>query len=124
MKKSIIQGRDYRKLIRIEASLDEVLRGQKWFGIENTFNFKVISGQFSPIYENGKITGIIHNFYLKDQLEEAVHEIDFVREMNEDLQAIYSLSNEQILVADSNGTITRIAGAFFSNFGAVSNARS
>ncbi|WP_164525639.1 sigma 54-interacting transcriptional regulator [Siminovitchia acidinfaciens] len=116
MKKSIIQGRDYRRLIRMDTSFDEVLRGQKWFGIENTFNFKVISGQFSPIYENGKITGIIHNFYLKDQLEEAVHEIDFVREMNEDLQAIYSLSNEQILVTDHNGTITRVAGAYFNNF--------
>lgn len=116
MDKSIIQGRDYRKLIRMNESFDEVLKGQKWFGIENVFNFKVISGQFSPIYVNGKITGIIHNFYLKDQLEEAVHEIDFVREMNEDLQAIYSLSNEQILVADSYGTITKVAGAYFRNF--------
>lgn len=116
MNKSIIQGRDYRRLIRMDTSFDEVLRGQKWFGIENTFNFKVITGQFSPIYENGKISGIIHNFYLKDQLEEAVHEIDFVREMNEDLQAIYSLSNEQILVADHSGTITRVAGAYFSKF--------
>lgn len=116
MEKRLIQGRDYRKLIRMDTSFEEVLQGQKWFGIENTFNFKVISGQFSPIYENGKVTGIIHNFYLKDQLEEAVHEIDFVREMNEDLQAIYSLSNEQILVADGKGRITRIAGAYFTNF--------
>ncbi len=116
MKRSIIQGRDYRKLIRMDASFDEVLKGQKWFGVENTFNFKVISGQFSPIYESGKIIGIIHNFYLKDQLEEAVHEIDFVREMNEDLQAIYSLSNEQILVANSNGIITKVAGAYFNSF--------
>ncbi|GIN90474.1 sigma 54-interacting transcriptional regulator [Siminovitchia terrae] len=116
MKRSVIQGRDYRKLIRMDTSFDEVLEGQKWFGVENTFNFKAISGQFSPIYESGKIIGIIHNFYLKDQLEEAVHEIDFVREMNEDLQTIYSLSNEQILVANSNGIITKVAGAYFSSF--------
>src|SRR5699024_2862987 len=81
MELSVLLGRDYRKLIRIEQSFDEVLRGQTWFGIENTFNYKVISGQFSPVYEHGEIVGIIHNFYLKDQFKEAVNEIEFVREM-------------------------------------------
>lgn len=116
MKRSILQGRDYRKIIRMEESFDEVLEGQKWFGIENMFNFKVITGQFSPIYENGNIIGIIHNFYLKEQLKEAVHEVDFVQEMNEDLQAFYTLANEQILVVSASGTITRAAGAFFRHF--------
>lgn len=117
MKRSILQGRDYRKIIRMEESFDEVFEGQKWFGIENMFNFKVITGQFSPIYENGNIIGIIHNFYLKEQLKEAVHEVDFVQEMNEDLQAFYTLANEQILVVSASGTITRAAGAFFGIFG-------
>lgn len=116
MKMSILQGRDYRKLIRLEPSLDEVLQGQKWFGVENAFNFKVISGQFSPIFKEGKIAGISHNFYLKEQLEEAVQEIGFVREMNEDLELIYSSSNEQILVTDAEGKITKLAGAFFGHF--------
>ncbi len=116
MEKSILQGRDYRKIIQMEASFNKVFTGQKLFGIENAFNFKKISGKFSPIYKNGKIVGIIHNFYLKDQLKEAVSEIDFVREMEEELHHIYSLSNRQIVIISPQGDILKIVGAYFRQF--------
>lgn len=113
LEQSVLLGRDYRKLIRMENSFDDVLKGQKWYGVENEFNFKKITGQFSPVYdENNHVIGLIHTFYLKDTLEKAVHEIGFVQEMNEYLQAFYELANEQILIIDPNGNIEKITGAF------------
>lgn len=113
LQQSVLLGRDYRKIIRMEHTFDEVLQGQKWFGIENEFNYKTITGQFSPVYdEQENVIGLIHTFYLKDTLEKAVTQISFVQEMNEYLQAFYEMTNEQIVIIDPSGNIEKITGAF------------
>lgn len=108
--------RNYKSLWTGHEVLDEVLRGKQLVSIESLMNFKRIIGNFSPLFENRKIAGIVHIFYLKEQFEEAVKELEFVRNLHDDLKAIYSLSNEQVITVNTEGEIIRIAGTFLKNF--------
>ena len=123
MKKEVFISRDYRKIIRSEENLMNVLKGERLFNIRNVFNSKKITGQYSPIYRDNKVTGIIHNFYLKEAFDEVVNQVDFVKEMSADLEAFYETSNEQIIITNEVGKIIKVAGAFFNTFfGNISKA--
>ncbi|MEB3101794.1 sigma 54-interacting transcriptional regulator [Ferviditalea candida] len=113
---NFLMNRNYKALWAGHEVLDEVLRGKQLVSIESLMNFKRIIGNFSPLFENRKITGIVHIFYLKEQFEEAVKELEFVRNLHEDLKAIYSLSNEQVITVNAEGEIVRIAGTLLKNF--------
>ncbi|MGG1659936.1 sigma 54-interacting transcriptional regulator [Brevibacillus sp. NRS-1366] len=114
--KSVLQYRNYKTLLTIEKDLEEVLSGKQLLSVESSINFKRTSGNFSPLYENGKIIGIVHIFSHRERLGEAVNELEFVRNISDDLQAIYSSENEQIVVVNHAGKIVRIAGTFLQEF--------
>lgn len=114
--KNVLLYRNYKTLLTIKENLDEVLLGKQLLSVESSINFKQISGNFSQIYENEKIIGIIHIFSPREQLEEAVKDLEFVRNLNNDLQAIYSSANEQIIVVNNSGNLIRIAGTFLEDF--------
>ncbi|WP_243291752.1 sigma 54-interacting transcriptional regulator [Bacillus sp. FJAT-47783] len=116
LSRSFLIGRNYKTLITVEEDIQEVLMGKRLISVKSSFNFKQMSGHFSPIYKEGKVNGIVHIFYLQEHWKEAVNELEFVKELNEDFQAIYSSSNEQILVVNLNGVITRLAGTFLKDF--------
>lgn len=115
LSRNFLLYRNYKALLRVE-NLEEVLRGKQLVSTNCGINFKQIIGNFSPLFEDGKITGIVHIFYLKEQLEEAIQELEFVRNLNEDLKAIYSSSEEEILVLNAKGEIIRSAGTFLRDF--------
>ncbi|MED0665481.1 sigma 54-interacting transcriptional regulator [Pseudobacillus badius] len=114
--RSILAGRNYRKMMAAEVEMANILAGEKKFGVDSTFNFKKITGHFSPVYHEGQIEGIVHVFYLQEHLEKAVSRLEFVRELTEELQTIYAASNEQIMVVQPSGEITNITGSFLKNF--------
>jgi transcriptional regulator with PAS, ATPase and Fis domain len=116
LSRSFLIERNYKELIQFDKDIEAVLDGQRLMNVTTTFNFKKMNGHFSPIYTEEKITGIVHIFFLQSHLEETARELEFVRELNEDLQAIYSSSNEQILVVNAKGEITQISGTFLSDF--------
>ncbi|WP_338751704.1 sigma 54-interacting transcriptional regulator [Bacillus sp. FJAT-52991] len=116
LSRSILVSRNYKTMVATEENLDEILAGERKFGVECSFNFKKIMGHFSPIYHEGRIQGLVHVFYLQQLLEEAVSELQFVRELSEELQAIYAASNEQIMVIEPSGVIMSVAGAFLQSF--------
>ncbi|WP_123058855.1 sigma 54-interacting transcriptional regulator [Brevibacillus reuszeri] len=114
--KSVLLYRNYKTLLTIDKDLDEVLSGKQLLSVESSINFKRTSGNFSPLYEHGKIIGIVHIFSHRERLGEAVNELEFVRNITDDLQAIYSSENEQIVVVNHAGKIVRIAGTFLQEF--------
>ncbi|KZR59818.1 sigma 54-interacting transcriptional regulator [Pseudobacillus badius] len=114
--RSILAGRNYRKMMATEVEMANILAGEKKFGVDSTFNFKKITGHFSPVYHEGQIEGIVHVFYLQEHLEKAVSRLEFVRELTEELQTIYAASNEQIMVVQPSGEISNITGSFLKNF--------
>ncbi|MGG1658238.1 sigma 54-interacting transcriptional regulator [Brevibacillus sp. NRS-1366] len=113
---SFLLTRNYKSLLTIDKNLDEVLAGKQFVSVDCSLNFKYITGNFSPLWVNGQVFGIVHIFFRKEQWEETVQELDFVRSMYEDLQAIYSSSHEQILVVDATGDIIRLSGTFLKDF--------
>lgn len=66
--------------------------------------------------EDGSVTGLVHSFIFQEVFEETVKELDFARDLNSDLKALFTSSGEQILVIDGNGIIIRVSGTFFSEF--------
>ncbi|WP_174734349.1 sigma 54-interacting transcriptional regulator [Mesobacillus harenae] len=114
--RAFLIGRNYLDLIHSVHNIEDVLTGRRLHNINTSFNFKKMSGHFSPVYRNGEINGIVHIFFLQQQLEEGAKELEFVKELNEDLEAIYSASNEQVLVVNPKGEITRLTGTFLSDF--------
>lgn len=119
LSKSFLLSRNYKTLLTLDKNIEEVLAGKQFISVESFLNFKQIIGNFTPLLTNGKISGLVHIFFLREQWEEAVKELEFVRNLYEDLQAIYSSSNEQILVVDPAGHVIRMAGMFLQDFWSV-----
>lgn len=113
---SFLLNRNYSALLDIKHSLTDVLAGKSLVSVSSTLNFKQMIGNFTPLMVNGKVTGLVHIFFLREQWEEAVRELEFVRDLNEDLQAIYSSSHEQIMVVNPQGRIIRLTGTFLKDF--------
>ncbi|KIL78373.1 sigma 54-interacting transcriptional regulator [Bacillus badius] len=113
---SFLLFRNYKALLTVDKDLERVMKGETLVSLNSSINFKQMSGNFYPLRINGKITGLVHMFFLREVFEEAVQELDFVRNLYSDLQAVYASSQEQILVIDENGKIIRVAGLFLSNF--------
>lgn len=116
MAKELFVRRDYRKIICSNENLESVLKGDRLRNIEDEFNYKKIIGQYSPIYKNKKIVGVIHNFYLKERFNQVINQVDFVKEMSNDLEMFYENSNEQIIITNEKSEIIKIGGAYFSSF--------
>jgi PAS domain S-box-containing protein len=114
--KHVLLYRNYKTLITVERDLDEVLTGKQMVMVECSINFKRTSGNISPLYENDKIIGIVHLFSNREKLGDAVNELEFLRNFNDDLKAVYSSTNKQITVVNRAGTIIRVAGTFLQGF--------
>ncbi|MED1471299.1 sigma 54-interacting transcriptional regulator [Bacillus salipaludis] len=113
---AFLLNRKYSTLIEMKQSLEDVLAGKSLISESSYLNFKHMIGNFSPLIVNGKCTGLIHIFFLREHWEEAAKELEFVRDLSEDLQAIYSSSHEQIMVVNPQGTIMRLTGTFLKDY--------
>ncbi|WP_102275191.1 sigma 54-interacting transcriptional regulator [Cytobacillus massiliigabonensis] len=113
---SFLLFRNYKTLLTNDKDLGKVMDGETLVSVNSSINFKQISGNFYPLKEEGRITGLVHVFFSREVFEEAVQELDFVRNLNSDLQAVYASSQEQILVIDGDGKILRVAGMFLGDF--------
>lgn len=116
MPSSFLMTRNYQTLLTTDKDLHKVLEGETLVSVNSQINFKQLSGNFYPLKVEEEITGLVHMFYLREDFEEAVQELDFVRHLYSDLQAVYDSSNEQILVIDGKGIILRVAGKFLKDF--------
>lgn len=118
LSRNFLLHRNYKTLLNA-PQLEDVLLGKQLVSVSHSLNFKQIIGNFSPLFNEGKILGIIHIFYLREQLEESIQELEWVRNLNEDLKALYSSSNEEIIVLNGEGKIVRLAGDFLKDFWGV-----
>ncbi|WP_286887116.1 sigma 54-interacting transcriptional regulator [Aneurinibacillus sp. UBA3580] len=121
LRQDLLIGRDYRSLIDTEADLEAVLCGKRFFNKVSRFNHKELIGNFSPVRDKKEIHGVIHLFYQREQYEASLNEIEYVRNLNADLQALYSSSNEEIIVVNHEGTIIRVAGTLQKEFWQTDN---
>ncbi|MEW9672531.1 sigma 54-interacting transcriptional regulator [Ammoniphilus sp. 3BR4] len=121
LSRRFLMGRNYKTLLAVDE-LEDVLNGKHLVYINNSINYKHIIGNFSPLFNDGKIEGIVHIFHLREQLEEAINELEWVRSLNEDLKAIYSSADEEILVIDFKGEIIRVAGTFLKDYWMLQSA--
>lgn len=116
MPSSFLLNRNYRTLLTADKDIARVMSGETLMNVNSGLNFKQMSGNFYPIKTDGKVSGLAHMFFLREEFEGAVQELEFVRQLYSDLQAVYASSQEQILVIDKEGRILRVAGLFLKKF--------
>ncbi|WP_240374093.1 sigma 54-interacting transcriptional regulator [Bacillus piscicola] len=114
-----LMRRNYKTLLTMDRDMDQVIQGETMVSVSSSFNYKEISGNLYPLRIDGKIKGIVHIFFSRETFEQAVQELDFVRNIYSDMLALYASSQEQILVVDHAGNILRAAGTFLKDFWGV-----
>lgn len=72
--------------------------------------------------EDGSVTGLVHSFIFQEVFEETVKELDFARNLNSDLKALFTSADEQIIVIDKKGEIIRVSSTFIQSFWGVEKA--
>lgn len=64
--RTFLMERNYRALIHTDRDLGEVLEGKRLLNVKSSFNFKRMSGHFSPIYKKDIIKGMVHVFSFRN----------------------------------------------------------
>jgi PAS domain S-box-containing protein len=91
----------------------EVIRKGKESSLQKIFiNGKPYIGLNYPIKKNGTITGAVFRFQDITDLENISDELQNVKELNQDLDAIIESSYDGIWVTDGNGNVLRINKAY------------
>ncbi|RID84024.1 PAS domain S-box protein [Peribacillus asahii] len=97
----------------IPSGMLEVLRtGEPQYGTKyQVGNRKYISNR-TPIIENDEVTGVVAVFQDISEIEKISGELQSVRELNQQLEAIIAASYDGIVITDSTGKIIRYNQAF------------
>ncbi|MGE7758998.1 sigma 54-interacting transcriptional regulator [Peribacillus sp. NPDC097895] len=97
----------------IPSGMLEVLRtGEPQYATKyQVGNRKYITNR-TPIIENGEVTGVVGVFQDISEMEKISGELETVRELNQQLEAIISASYDGIVITDPTGRIIRYNQAF------------
>jgi transcriptional regulator with PAS, ATPase and Fis domain len=84
--------------------------------LHRTLQWRVMVG-FNPIFNNDReVTGMIIVVQDLPMLEEMAMELDYVKDLNKDLQAILATIYDEILVVDDRGDLLRTSESNISGF--------
>lgn len=72
----------------------------------------VIVSNRSPIWRNNEIVGAVSIFQDISDFEQLSHQLDTVKEINKDLDAVIESVDDGIVIADSHGFIIRTNNAY------------
>ena len=91
------------------SNIDRVLKtGKKELGKKFEINNKTFITNRSPLYKNGKLYGAIAVFQDVSELEEISAELDSVKNLNKELDAIIDSVSDGIYITDGNADTIRI----------------
>jgi PAS domain S-box-containing protein len=113
-------GKDKDKLIGskiddtlINSDLSEILKtGEKELGKRVVFKQKTFLANRSPLYKNGKLYGATSVFQDISELEEVIEELNSVKNLNKQLDAIIESVSDGIYITDGNGDTLRINSSY------------
>lgn len=92
-----------------ESELFEIVKtGKKEYGVKIKINNISAITNRAPIIENGVITGAVAVLYDVSEIESISRELQYVKELNRELDAIFEASFDGLYITDGKGTTLRI----------------
>lgn len=101
----------------IPTGLLEILEtGEYKFGerlpVKYSIGTRVYVSNRSPIIEDGKVVGAVGIFQDISEIEFILHELESVKELNEELKALIESSYDGILIARQDGVVSQVNQAY------------
>lgn len=107
-----IIGRQVQEVIPTTGLLEVIKIGKEENNQKMVFNNRAIISNRSLIRKDNEIIGAIAVFQDKSDYEALSHELDTVKEINNNLDAVIESVDDGIVVADSSGIILRANNAY------------
>ncbi|WP_366922283.1 sigma 54-interacting transcriptional regulator [Metallumcola ferriviriculae] len=115
-KKKDALGRHLSQVIIPQGLLDILETGEVQlahkFTVEYANHIRTYMTHRTPIFANGEIIGAVGVFQDISEIEAISNELNSVKQLNEELRTIIDASYDGILVADAEGVVHRVNGAF------------
>ncbi|WP_192868176.1 sigma-54-dependent Fis family transcriptional regulator [Calderihabitans maritimus] len=82
------------------------------FAVEYSAGTRIYMTHRTPIFEDGKVVGAVGVFQDISEIEAISNELDTVKRLNRELEAVIGASYDGIMVTDRNGVVVRVNEAF------------
>lgn len=108
LRKEQVLGRFINEIIPESELLNVVRTGKREYGIKLRIGDVTVITNRAPIIRNGKITGAVAVLYDVSELEKVSMELDAVKALNAELEAIIEFSYDGLYITDGEGLTLRI----------------
>lgn len=107
-----VRGRDMTELFPSTGLVEVVKTGKPQTLQRVKMNGRCLISNRTPIIKDGKITGAVAVLQDISEVEEISRELRYVKELNEELDAVFESSFDGLYIADANGITLRLNKAF------------
>lgn len=108
MDRSMVLGQHINKVIPESALQDIIRSGQSEYGIKIKIGDNSFITNRAPIIKNGEISGAVAVLYDISELEKVTRELEYVKSLNKELDAIIDSSFDGLYITDGKGLTLRI----------------
>lgn len=108
MDRSMVLGQHINKVIPESALQDIIRSGQSEYGIKIKIGDNSFITNRAPIIKNGEISGAVAVLYDISELETVTRELEYVKSLNKELDAIIDSSFDGLYITDGKGLTLRI----------------
>ncbi len=108
MGRSMVLGQHINKVIPESALQDIIRSGQSEYGIKIKIGDNSFITNRAPIIKNGEISGAVAVLYDISELEKVTRELEYVKSLNKELDAIIDSSFDGLYITDGKGLTLRI----------------
>ena len=104
----MVLGQHINKVIPESALQDIIRSGQSEYGIKIKIGDNSFITNRAPIIKNGEISGAVAVLYDISELEKVTRELEYVKSLNKELDAIIDSSFDGLYITDGKGLTLRI----------------
>lgn len=108
IKSNVVLGQVITDVFPETDLLETIKTGKTELRKKITINDKTYISSRKPVHKAGKVIGAVASFQDISQLETLAHELETVKKINEELEAIFNSSYDEIYVTDGEGLTVRV----------------
>ncbi len=103
-----VLGKNAKACFPATRILETLKTGEAKHAVRVNINNKTLISNHAPIIKDGEIIGAVAVFQDITELEEISRELEYTKELNAELDAIFESSYDGLFVTDGNGVVIRL----------------
>ncbi|ADI01663.1 sigma 54-interacting transcriptional regulator [Syntrophothermus lipocalidus] len=103
-----VLGKNAKACFPTTKILETLKTGEARYAVRVNINNKTLISNHAPIIKDGEIIGAVAVFQDITELEEISRELEYTKELNAELDAIFESSYDGLFVTDGNGVVVRL----------------